>query len=266
MAGGEPAAEMLTAGFELALRLLTFTYPVVVACTGHAIAMGAFLVISGDYRIGADGPSALSRTRSLLGLAMPQTIIELCRLRLNPSHLTRVMALAETFAPEFAIDAGILDAIASPDKLLSTAREVASRLSRSINGVRRDQAPASGDAVATIAAAIVADDRAFRQLAGTASNDRSHDHRGYRAHRFERVQAAVGQGRHVRALVRPGSETEPLAALGVELVEGDITFAATSNVPPKAPTCHQFCGAARGSGPGPAGVSGHQLRRLAALL
>ena len=30
-------------------------------------------------------------------------------------------------------------------------------------------------------------------------------------------------GRRVRALVRPGSETEPLAALGVELVEGDIT-------------------------------------------
>lgn len=31
------------------------------------------------------------------------------------------------------------------------------------------------------------------------------------------------QDRRVRALVRPGSETEPLAALGVELVEGDIT-------------------------------------------
>src|SRR4051794_39539645 len=31
------------------------------------------------------------------------------------------------------------------------------------------------------------------------------------------------RGQHVRALVRPGSETEPLAALGVELVEGDIT-------------------------------------------
>jgi dihydroflavonol-4-reductase len=30
-------------------------------------------------------------------------------------------------------------------------------------------------------------------------------------------------GGSVRALVRPGSETEPLAALGVELIEGDIT-------------------------------------------
>jgi nucleoside-diphosphate-sugar epimerase len=35
----------------------------------------------------------------------------------------------------------------------------------------------------------------------------------------------TGQGREVRALVRPGSETGPLAALGVSLVEGDITSA-----------------------------------------
>jgi dihydroflavonol-4-reductase len=35
----------------------------------------------------------------------------------------------------------------------------------------------------------------------------------------------TGDGRRVRALVRPGSETEPLAALGVELIEGDITSA-----------------------------------------
>jgi dihydroflavonol-4-reductase len=35
----------------------------------------------------------------------------------------------------------------------------------------------------------------------------------------------TGRGQHVRALVRPGSETDPLAALGVELVHGDITSA-----------------------------------------
>src|ERR1700761_8268353 len=36
----------------------------------------------------------------------------------------------------------------------------------------------------------------------------------------------TAQGRRVRALVRQGSETEPLEALGVELVFGDITDAA----------------------------------------
>lgn len=55
-AGGEEALALLRAGFELAARVLSFPEPVVIACTGHAIAMGAFLLLSGDYRVGAAGP------------------------------------------------------------------------------------------------------------------------------------------------------------------------------------------------------------------
>src|SRR5258706_13715503 len=43
---GEAAGSMLKAGFDLAERLLSFPAPVVIACSGHAIAMGAFLVLS----------------------------------------------------------------------------------------------------------------------------------------------------------------------------------------------------------------------------
>src|SRR5262245_55828281 len=51
-AGGPDAEHMLRAGFELAERLLSFPRPVVIACTGHAVAMGSFLVCAGDYRVG----------------------------------------------------------------------------------------------------------------------------------------------------------------------------------------------------------------------
>src|SRR5579863_6037419 len=54
-AGGPDAAAMLLNGFDLAERLLTFPTPVVIACTGHAIAMGSFVLLSGDYRVGVDG-------------------------------------------------------------------------------------------------------------------------------------------------------------------------------------------------------------------
>lgn len=47
-AGGADAHKMLTMGFELAERLLTFPTPVVIACNGHALAMGVFLVLAGD--------------------------------------------------------------------------------------------------------------------------------------------------------------------------------------------------------------------------
>ena len=39
-AGGTEAADLLHAGFDLAARLLAFPTLVLVACTGHAVAMG----------------------------------------------------------------------------------------------------------------------------------------------------------------------------------------------------------------------------------
>src|SRR5262249_37582120 len=51
--GGEAAIEMLAGGFELAARVLAYPKPVVMACTGHSIAMGSFLMLSGDHIIGA---------------------------------------------------------------------------------------------------------------------------------------------------------------------------------------------------------------------
>src|ERR1700678_3072131 len=49
----QPAIDMLRGGFELSHRLLSYPKPVVMACTGHAIAMGAFLLARGDHRIAA---------------------------------------------------------------------------------------------------------------------------------------------------------------------------------------------------------------------
>ena len=43
-AGGWEAIAMVRAGFELAERVLAFPMPVTVACTGHAVAMGVFLL------------------------------------------------------------------------------------------------------------------------------------------------------------------------------------------------------------------------------
>ncbi len=68
-AGGTEAAELLHAGFDLAARLLAFPAPVLVACPGHAIAMGAFLVLSGDYRIGASGPYKYTANEVAIGMS-----------------------------------------------------------------------------------------------------------------------------------------------------------------------------------------------------
>src|SRR6476469_5034494 len=51
--GDEKAAlAMLSGGFGLSVRCLTFPAPVIMAATGSAIAMGSFLLLSGDHRLG----------------------------------------------------------------------------------------------------------------------------------------------------------------------------------------------------------------------
>ena len=66
-AGGPDSIAMLRSGFELAERTLSFPMPVVIACTGHAMAMGVFLLLSGDYRVGAAGPYKYSANEVAIG-------------------------------------------------------------------------------------------------------------------------------------------------------------------------------------------------------
>ena len=73
--GGAEAEGMLKSGFELAERLLAFPLPVVLACTGHAITMGSFLVLSADYRIGAAGDFKIQANEVAIGLTMPYAML-----------------------------------------------------------------------------------------------------------------------------------------------------------------------------------------------
>ena len=80
-ASGQPAVDMLNGGIEIALRLLSFETPVVIACGGHAIAMGVFLLQCGDYRIGVAGNFKYSANEVAIGMTMPWSTIESSRLR-----------------------------------------------------------------------------------------------------------------------------------------------------------------------------------------
>jgi enoyl-CoA hydratase len=51
----EAAVSLVTEGSTLARRILSFPPPVIAVCNGHAIAKGAFLLLSCDYRIGTEG-------------------------------------------------------------------------------------------------------------------------------------------------------------------------------------------------------------------
>jgi enoyl-CoA hydratase len=128
-AGGSDAIVMVRSGFELAERLLSFPFPVVVACTGHAVAMGAFLLLSGDYRVGLEGTYRLVANEVAIGIPVPDPAIEILRNRLTPAAFNRAVTLAEPFSPQNAVAAGFLDTVVPAGELDPTVRAVATTAS-----------------------------------------------------------------------------------------------------------------------------------------
>ncbi|GAA4812406.1 enoyl-CoA hydratase [Marinicella pacifica] len=123
--GVGPAFKMLMGGFWLIHRLMAYPHPVVVACNGHAVALGAFILLAGDYRLGVAGEYKIVANEVKNGLTMPHCALVLCRYRLNPSHVQRAMLLSEVFNAEQAVEAGFLDAVVATDKLLPSAERLA---------------------------------------------------------------------------------------------------------------------------------------------
>jgi len=121
-AGGAAARAMVAGGYGLAARVLGFPHPVVSACTGHAIAMGSFLMCSADYRVGAAGPYKLMANEVAIGIPLPLAAIMLLRDRLIPSVLSRATTLAEPFTPDNAVVSGWLDEVTPAEDVVAVAQ------------------------------------------------------------------------------------------------------------------------------------------------
>jgi enoyl-CoA hydratase len=127
-AGGEAVLEMLRLGATLYERMLAFPTPVVIACTGHAVAAGAFLTLSGDARVGADGPFQIGMNEVRIGLTVPWFAIEVARQRLHPAHFDRGLVGAAMYSPREAIEPGFLDEVVAPAEVRARGRALAEGL------------------------------------------------------------------------------------------------------------------------------------------
>lgn len=129
MAGPEAAIGILSKGSELLMRLYGATLPLVIACTGHALAGGALVVLTGDVRLGAAGAFRIGLNEVSIGLPVPILAMELARDRLAASELPNATLMAKIYDPESAVAAGYLDAVVPADELLARATAEATRLS-----------------------------------------------------------------------------------------------------------------------------------------
>lgn len=130
MQGATPdeVANLVSAGGRLNLRVFENKLPSVIAVTGHAMAQGAFFVLSGDTRIGIKGDFKIGLPETAISMVMPQFGIELPRARLNPKFHTKAVIQAYNFSPDEALEAGFLDMVVEPDALIDTAITTAGML------------------------------------------------------------------------------------------------------------------------------------------
>lgn len=154
MAGDDPGArsDLLAAGARLCHRVYMHPQPVIAACTGHALALGALLLASCDVRIGADGPFKLGTNEVAIGLPLPRFGVEIARDRLSKRHFQVAVQHARVYDPVGALEAGWLDEVISPDAVESAtidhAAALASALHRSAFALTRTNTRgAVGDAI-----------------------------------------------------------------------------------------------------------------------
>lgn len=127
-AGVERTRALVGAGGKLLLRIFGHPQPVVIAVTGHALAAGALLTLTGDTRIGGDGPAKIGLNETAIGMGLPRYAVELAQARLAPAHLTRSAVQAEIYDPAGAVEAGYLDRVVPADECAAVAIAEARRL------------------------------------------------------------------------------------------------------------------------------------------
>ena len=129
-AGPQQAIDLVAAGSTLARRMLAHPQPIIVACPGHAVAKGAFVLLSADYRIGVEGPFSIGLNEVKIGMTMHHVGIAIARDRLTKPAFQRSVVNAEMFTPQSALQAGFLDQVVAPERLMATAIEVAQQLKK----------------------------------------------------------------------------------------------------------------------------------------
>ncbi len=123
--GDDPEASraMSLGGARLMMRLYGHPQPLVIAATGHAVALGAFCLLTGDYRLGTDGDFRIQLNETAIGMSLPPFGLMLARERLSKRYLSRATIAATMFSPAQATDAGFLDEVVVDDDILEAAQK-----------------------------------------------------------------------------------------------------------------------------------------------
>jgi enoyl-CoA hydratase len=156
--GPKEAGRLVTEGGAFITRCFASPVPVVVACTGHAVAAGALLLLGADYRVGAAGEFRIGLIETQIGMVLPRWAVELSEERLSRRHFQQATVTARMYDPSGAVDAGFLDAAVGPGQVQADALAEAERLAALPRAAYSGQVRMNrGERLARLEAAVAAD-------------------------------------------------------------------------------------------------------------
>lgn len=164
MRSGDAGAivNLVADGGDLVRRMFGAPLPVVGACTGHAVAAGALLLLGCDVRVGADGPYRLGLNEVSIGMVLPDWAVTIAAERLPRPAYQRAVFNARLTSPSDAIGAGFLDQVVSPEEVVDVAVEEAATLGALELGAYRGSVDRfRGPVLARMAEQIAADRAPF---------------------------------------------------------------------------------------------------------
>lgn len=121
----ERVMDLVTQGGQMLVRIFASPKPVLLASTGHGIAAGALLMLSGDYRISMAGDFKYGLNESAIGMVLPPYGMDLARFKLNQKFLDMAVVGADLYGPEMASQIGYTDEVAAADKFAARVHEKA---------------------------------------------------------------------------------------------------------------------------------------------
>jgi len=115
--------EFVGAYCDLVRQLFVFGPPVVAALPGHAIAGGLIFAMAADERIVAEGSAKFGLSEVILGVSVPQCLMEPFRHVVGPRAMERLAATGENVDVAKALAMGLVDRAVPKDQLLDAAVE-----------------------------------------------------------------------------------------------------------------------------------------------
>jgi enoyl-CoA hydratase len=128
MASPESARDLVKTGAQFLMGLYLHPQPVVIACSGHALAAGALMLLCADTRIAAEGPFKIGLNEVAIGMRLPIFAIELARERLSRRHFVAATTLGRVYTPAEALDVGFVDRVVAAERCVEESLAIARKL------------------------------------------------------------------------------------------------------------------------------------------